>query len=194
MLLRRLLLVFALAASSVACSTPSSHIMHRPPAQVRGAMSVSKPESGRHGGGPGVHNKRSAAGLVEESLHARGVRFGTDGSVFALFAFVQGEFARIPADQARDGDVIFFDTGTGCGSHAGVVESAEASGRIGFREWRDGSSRHSFVTPKSPLLRRDEQGRVLNTFLRTKHMEDATETPYFAGEMLCAVFRIDPRS
>jgi hypothetical protein len=192
MLLGRSFLVLALTASGVACSTPGSHIVHRPPAQVRGAMSVTKPEP-RHGG-PAGHSKRSAAGLVEESLHARGIRFGTDGSVFSLFAFVQGDFARIPADLARDGDVVFFDTGTGCGGHVGVVESAESSGRIGFREWRDGSSRHSFVTPRSPLVRRDDQGRVLNTFLRIKRMEDPTETPYFAGEMLCAVFRIEPRS
>lgn len=185
-------LVPMLAAASVACSAPGAHVVHRPPAQVRSAVSLTKPEPGRHGG-PGSRSKRSAAALVEESLHARGIRFGTDGSVFSLFAFVQGDFARIPADQARDGDVVFFDTGTGCGGHVGVVESAEASGRLGFREWRDGSSRHSFVTPKSPILRRDEQGRILNTFLRTKHMEDPAETPYFAGEMLCAVFRIEAR-
>lgn len=143
---------------------------------------------------PGVvHSKRSAAGLVEESLHARGVRFGTDGSLAALYAFVQGDFARIAPDQARDGDVIFFDTGTGCGGHAGVVESAEASGRLGFREWRAGSARHSFVTPESPWLRRDAQGKILNTFLRPKRMDDPPETQYFAGEMLCAAFRIESR-
>jgi hypothetical protein len=131
--------------------------------------------------------------LVEESLHARGIRFGTDGSVAALFAFVQGQFERIPAEQARDGDVIFFDTGTGCGGHVGLVETAEASGRIGFREWRSGSSRHSFAAPTAPLLRRDGYGKILNTFLRPKRMDDPADTRYFAGDMLCAAFRVDLR-
>jgi hypothetical protein len=192
MVLGRPLLVFAIAASSVACSAPSSHVIHNPPAQVRGTLSVSKPNAARPGAS-GSRNKRSAAGLVEESLHARGIRFGTDGSLSSLFAFVLGDFPRITAAEARDGDVVFFDTGTGCGSHVGVVESAESSGRIGFREWRDGSSRHSFLTPKAPLARRDEQGKILNTFLRTKHLEDSPETAYFAGEMLCAVFRVEQR-
>jgi len=177
------------AASSIACSAPSAHVVHHPPAQVRGTMSVSKPQ---RAGSP-AHNKRSPAGLVEEALHARGIRFGTDGTVPALYAFVQGDFARIPADQARDGDVIFFDSGSGCGGHVGVVESAEASGRIGFREWRGASVRHSFATPRAPLVRRDEQGKLLNSFLRTKQMDDPEETQYFAGEMLCAAFRIEAK-
>jgi hypothetical protein len=155
-------------------------------------MSVGKPEPIRPGASS-AHNKRSPAGVVEESLRARGIHFGTDGSVPSLFAFMLGELPRITAAEARDGDVIFFDTGNGCGGHVGVVESAEASGRIGFREWRDGSSRHSFVTPKAPLARRDEQGRILNTFLRAKHIDDPPETTYFAGEMACAVFRVEAR-
>jgi hypothetical protein len=71
------------------------------------------------------------------------------------------------------------------------VETAESVGRIGFREWRDGSSRHSYVTPKDPYLRRDGRGRIMNTFLRPKRMEDPADTTYFASEMLCAVFRVD---
>jgi hypothetical protein len=153
-------------------------------------MSVSQPEPARlHGSA--AHSRRSPAGLVEQSLHTRGIRFGTDGSVPALYAFAQGQFERIPAEQARDGDVIFFDTGTGCGGHVGLVETAEASGRIGFREWRSGSSHHSFATPRAPLVRRDDRGRILNTFLRTKHMDDPADTQYFAGEMLCAAFRVE---
>lgn len=192
MLLGRHILVFAVVASSVACSAPSSHIVHNPPAQVRGSRAVSTSQPARPGS-PTARSKRSPAGLVEESLHARGIDFGTDGSVPSLFAFMLGELPRISAAEARDGDVIFFDIGTGCGGHVGLVESAEASGRIGFREWRDGSSRHSFVTPKAPLARRDEQGRILNTFLRAKHIDDPPETTYFAGEMACAVFRVEPR-
>ncbi len=188
---RHILVFAAAAAASIACSAPSAHIVHNPPAQFRGTMSVTKPDSSRHGSP--AHSKRSPAGLVEESLHTRGIRFGTDGTVPALYAFLQGDFERIPADLARDGDVIFFDSGSGCGGHVGLVESAEASGRIGFREWRAGSVRHSFATPRAPLVRRDGQGKILNSFLRTKQMEDPPETQYFAGEMLCAAFRIEAK-
>ena len=168
------------------CSTASSHSMYVPSSQIRSTSSNPAPRKSLQ-----QHPKRSAATLVEESLHTRGIRFGTDGSVPALFAFVRGQFAQVQADQARGGDVLFFDLGTGCGMHTGLVETAESGGRIGFREWRDSSSRHSYVTPRDPYLRRDGRGRIMNTFLRPKRMEDPAETSYFAGEMLCAVFHVD---
>jgi hypothetical protein len=167
------------------CSTASSHSIYIPSAQIR--SSVSSPATRK----PQPPHRRSAATLVEESLHARGVRFGTDGSVAALFAFMRDQFPQVQADQARGGDVLFFDLGAGCGVHVGLVETAESGSRVGFREWRDGSLRHSFVTAKDPFLRRDGRGRIMNTFLRPKRMEDPADTTYFAGEMLCAVFRVD---
>jgi hypothetical protein len=188
-------LVIAVAASCFACSTPGPRVVHIPPAEFRGTQSViwePRPESDWRGP-PAARGKRSSAGLVEEALHSRGIRFGTDGSVPALFAFALGQFERIPAEQARDGDMVFFDTGTGCGGHVGLVETAEASGRIGFREWRNGSSRHSFATPRAPLARRDANGIILNTFLRPKRMDDPADTRYFAGDMLCAAFRVEAR-
>ena len=100
-------------------------------------------------------------------------------------------FPSIPAQSASRGDVVFFDMGDGCGGHTGLVETVEPTGRIGFRERRDGYTRHSYVTPREPTLRRDEQGRILNTFLRPKRLDDGPETAYFAGQMLCAVFRVD---
>ena len=135
-------------------------------------------------------SRKPATSPVEESLRSRGFRFGTDGSAPALFAFVRERFPEIPANAASSGDVIFFDVGAGCGSHTGLVETAEPAGRIGFRERRDGDVRHSYVTPSEPLVRRDGKGRILNTFLRPKRMEDPADTRYFAGEMLCAAFRV----
>jgi hypothetical protein len=177
----------AMVTVAAGCSTASSHSLFVPSAQIRSAVSVPAP-SGRKFQPRG---KRSAASLVEESLHGRGIRFGTDGSVPALFAFMREQFPLVQADQAHGGDVLFFDLGTGCGRHTGLVETAEPGGRIGFREWRDGSSKHSFVTPREPYLRRDGKGRIMNTFLRPRRMEDPVDTAYFAGEMLCAVFRVD---
>jgi hypothetical protein len=176
---------FSILASlvvSAGCSTATSHSIYVPSAQIRSASVDSRKQP---------RAKRNAASVVEESLHARGIRFGTDGSVPALYAFVRNQFSQVQADQARGGDVIFFDLGSGCGRHTGLVETAESGGRIGFREWRDGSSRHSYVTPREPLMRRDGRGRIMNTFLRPKRMEDPAETTYFAGEMLCGVFRIE---
>src|ERR1039457_119978 len=167
------------------CSTAASHSIYVPSAQFRSVSSAPTPRKSSQ------HAKRGAATLVEESLHARGIRFGTDGSVPALLAFMREQFAQVQADQARGGDVLFFDLGAGCGAHVGLVETAEPGGRIGFREWRDGSSRHSYVTPHDPYLRRDPRGRIMNSFLRPKRMEDPAETTYFAGEMLCAAFRVE---
>jgi hypothetical protein len=183
-LLFRLAFLTGLTAAA-GCSTASSHSIYVPSAQFRSVSSAPTPRKSSQ------HAKRGAATSVEESLHARGIRFGTDGSVPALFAFMREQFAQVQAEQARGGDVLFFDLGAGCGAHVGLVETAEPGGRIGFREWRDGSSRHSYVTPHDPYLRRDTRGRIMNTFLRPKRMEDPAETTYFAGEMLCAAFRVE---
>jgi hypothetical protein len=181
-------MVVLLASATAGCGAASSHSLHIPPAQFRSVLSVGKPTRANP-----QRSNRNAATLVEEALHARGIRFGTDGSVLSLYAFIRGQFAQIPPDLARPGDVVFFNLGDGCGKHMGLVETNEASGRIGFREWRDGSTRHSFVTPQQPYLRRDEKDRVLNTFLRSKRMADPPATPYFAGEMLCGLFHIENR-
>ncbi len=134
----------------------------------------------------GPDHQGSATGLVEKALHQRGIRFGTDGSPRSLYAFLQARYPTVKSAQAAMGDVLFFDLGDGCAEHTAVVESVEA-GRLGFREWRDGSVRHSFVDATRPHDRRDENGRILNTFLRIKHPDDQPGTRYFAGEMLCAV-------
>lgn len=170
--------ILLLAAGSAACTTASTHGLHIPASQVRSAM-VS----------PRGKSAPSTPGPVEESLRARGVRVGTEGSAPALFAFVRERFPEVALEHTVRGDLLFFDLGTGCGDHAGLVETVEPSGRIGFRERRDGSTRHSYVTPRTPHTRRDGKGRVLNTFLRPKRMDDEPGTRYFAGDMLCAIFR-----
>jgi hypothetical protein len=176
------------AMAAIGCSTPGLQTIHVAPAQFRSASSVMKPASARAGQ---AHAKRNAATLVEESLHARGIRFGTDGTLPALYAFLQSGAARVQPGEVRAGDVLFFDLGTGCADHTGVTEMVDSEGRISFREWRDGYTRHSYVTPRQPVVRRDARGRILNTFLRPKRQDDGPETRYFAGEMLCAAFRME---
>jgi hypothetical protein len=134
------------------------------------------------------NHANSAVGVVERSLHERGIRFGTDGTPGSLYQFMQENFPVIAASEAKPGDVLFFNTGGGCGSHTGLVDLVDGDGRIIFREWRDGGARRSYVHPGQPRARRDD-ARVLNTFLRIKRPGDGPTTQYFAGEMLCSVVR-----
>jgi len=155
-----------------------------PPPRVRSVSVSTRAADAKNAGRP-------RPGPVEQSLASRGVSFGTDGSSMALFANVREHYPVIPVKVAARGDVVFFNMGEGCGGHVGLVETVEPSGRIGFRERRDGDTRHSYATPRTPFLRRDPQGRIMNTFLRAKHMDDRPDTAYFAGEMLCAIFRVE---
>jgi hypothetical protein len=131
-----------------------------------------------------------AAALVERALHARGLRFGTDGTVGALHGYLESTGRAVPPGRARAGDVLFFDmNGAGCADHAGLVEAVDLDGRIAFREARQGQVLRSYVHAGTPDTRRDPKGRILNTFLRPKRIEDPPATRYFAGQMLCGVFR-----
>jgi hypothetical protein len=136
-----------------------------------------------------------SAALVERSLHEAGLRFGTDGSVRALWGYMRTSHELVAAAEARPGDILFFDTrGTeelpSCADHAGIVESVDGDGRLGFVEARDGQIHHSFVDPSRPTTRRSEPDRILNSFLRPKRVSDPPEARYFAGEMLCGVARV----
>jgi hypothetical protein len=183
--------VFGLCA--LGCATPSrtrrlpSSVFHAARLEARG---------GHHGRRPAPPEEGAA--LVERSLHEAGLRFGTDGSARALWGYMRTSHRLIAATEAHPGDVVFFDThGTGprpdCADHAGVVETVDGDGRLGFIEARDGQVRHSFVHPQLPTVRRGDRGQVLNTFLRPKLINDPPEARYFAGEMLCGVARVTHR-
>jgi hypothetical protein len=134
-----------------------------------------------------------AAALVERALHQRGLRFGTDGTVGALHGYLAENGHPVRPGQARAGDVVFFDlTGQGP-DHVGLVERADPDGRITFRELRDGEVKTSYVFAPSPSARRDERGRILNSFLRPKRPEDPPYLRYFAGELLVGVLRVQQR-
>jgi hypothetical protein len=129
---------------------------------------------------------------AERSLHGQGARFGTDGNPRSVYSYMRYSQRLVGTTDVQPGDVLFFDMGNqGCGDHIGVVESVEPRGRISFRESRDGRTRVSFVNPREPNTRRDRLGRVINTFLRPKKLIDPSDTRYFAGELLCAIGRVD---
>lgn len=142
---------------------------------------------------PGVD---PSAALVARALRDTGLRFGTDGSARALWGYLRTSQAVVPPAAARPGDVLFFDTvGSAdrppeCADHAGIVVDVDARGRIAFLEVRDGHVRTSYVHPGLPLVRRDANDEVLNSFLRPKKIDDPPDRRYFAGQMLCAVARV----
>ncbi|MCG5056206.1 MAG: C40 family peptidase [Myxococcales bacterium] len=134
-----------------------------------------------------------AAAWVEATLRRRGLKFGTDGSVAALYSYAVARHERIDPRAARAGDLLFFDTsrdGNACGTHVGLVEAIAPGGALKFRERRDGRDLQSFADPMRPRRRRDAQGRVVNSFLRPRQPHDEDTSRYFAGEMVCAVVRV----
>jgi hypothetical protein len=179
----------SLVAAS-ACATTATETWQVQPPVVRASSS---------GPPPGIFGRRrraapdhsnTAVGVVERSLHERGIRFGTDGTSGSLYQFLHAQYPEVPASEARPGDVLFFDMGDGlgCGGHTGLVDLVDSNGRLVFREWRDGSTRRSYVHPGRPRTRRDG-AIILNTFLRAKLPDDSPSTHYFAGELLCGVVR-----
>ena len=143
----------------------------------------------------GLRGHSEASDLVVAALQESGLRFGTDGRVRSLWGYLRNSHKRVTADEVQPGDVVFFRTrapGTeACDDpdHAGLVAAVETDGRIDFVEARGGLIRRSYVDPQRPRARRDESGRVLNSFLRPKKVGDPDDAPTFAGEMLCAVVR-----
>lgn len=140
---------------------------------------------------PPLSSVRTDGGTVEDWIRARGVRVGTDGTPYALYAFAKHSRRLIDAGGARSGDLLFFDLGAGrCGEHVGMVESADPGGRIAFREVRGGQVQRSYAHPSLPAVRRSPDGQILNTFLRPKRPDDAPQAQYFAGQLLCGVGRL----
>lgn len=156
--------------------------------EARAARQATEPQADSEHRSPG-----GAAALIEEALHGRGLQFGTDGSVEALYAYSRERHQIVSPQDARVGDLVFFNTTDDrehCGSHGGIVEGVREGGTLSFREYRDGRVRRSMVDPGRPRTRRDSSGRIINSFLRPKRPNDPTNADYFAGEMLCAVARV----
>jgi hypothetical protein len=143
----------------------------------------------------GIRGQSEASDLVVAALQEYGLRFGTDGRVRSLWGYLRDSHRKVAPQDALPGDVVFFRTrapgSAACDDpdHAGLVAAVETDGRIDFVEARGGLIRRSYVDPQRPRDRRDESGRVLNSFLRPRKVGDPDDTPTFAGEMLCAVVR-----
>lgn len=149
----------------------------------------------------GVRGRSEASDFVVAALQESGLRFGTDGSVAALWGYLRTSHTPLPPTASRPGDVLFFQSGAAMPStspaagtctepdHVAIVSGVDGDGRISFVEARDGEIRRSYANPEQPQRRRDDAGRVLNTVLRPKRVGDPPETPNYAGEMACAAVR-----
>ena len=183
--------VAAFCACAIGCASGPNESVRRFPASVLRAVRFQGHAVARRP----ARGDESAA-FVERALRRSGLRFGTDGSVGALWGYLRTSHGLVAPADARAGDVVLFDVrGTRpepeCADHAGIVEGVRADGRIAFVEMRGGSMHHSFVDPRRPTVRRDASGDVVNSFLRAKRITEPPETRYFAGEMLCAIARPD---
>src|SRR5262245_44033397 len=118
-------LVAALAAlGGVGCAAPSRT---RTFLAVFQSASVERPRPARRTA-PHV----GPAAMIERALHARGLQFGTDGSVNALYVYMRDRHRAVAPADARPGDVLFFDLGAdglGCPSHVRLVDEADSRAR-----------------------------------------------------------------
>lgn len=183
-----LAVIAVLGLCALGCAAPRAH-SRRVPSSVFQAARYEALHNG-----PAVEPGEEGAAFVTRTLHAAGLRFGTDGSTRALWGYMRTAHRLVPAAASRPGDILFFDTrGTGdqpvCADHAGVVERVTLGSRIEFVELRGGRFRHSLVDPAHPAVRRDAGGEILNSFLRPLRTDDPTGARYFAGQMLCGIAR-----
>ena len=157
----------------------------------------------------GIRGKSESSDFVVAALQGTGLRFGTDGTVPALWGYLKTSHLALSPIAVRPGDVLFFQTlavptpapppsaltfilpPDACGStdHVGIVSAVDDDGRIAFIEAREGKVRRSYADPRRPRLRRDGMGRIVNSFLRPKRVGDPIDAPNFAGEMLCGAAR-----
>lgn len=190
-LLPALVGLLAIAMLAVGCSAAST----QRPWPVAAEVHAKGPPVAKRNLGSAASLRRpvTAATLVERSLRDRGLDFGTDGSVQALYSYAISQHEAVDPRQARPGDLLFFDSAaeaSGCGNHVGLVEGIAPGGAIKFRERRDNEERTSIADPLRPARRRDDAGRVINTFMRARQPNDAVGTRYYAGQMVCSVIRI----
>jgi len=96
---RKALFVGLVAAGGCA-TTPTETWQVQPPV-VRASLS-GPPLSARKRRALLEHSN-TAVGVVERSLHERGIRFGTDGTPGSLYQFLHSQYPEIPASEARAG-------------------------------------------------------------------------------------------
>ena len=146
----------------------------------------------------GIRGRSEASDFVVAALQQAGLRFGTDGTVPALWQYLKASHPEVPAPAARPGDVLVFrvapvdareEDPCATPDDVAIVSEVDPSGRISFVEARHGRTVFNYLDPVHPRTRRDDGGQVRNSFLRVAHPSDPLAAPLLAGEMLCGVAR-----
>ena len=116
--------------------------------------------------------------------HANGVRI--------IYAHIrqQGSFYQGPV--AHPGDLVFFNNTwdyNGDGkvndplTHVGIVERQEPDGTIVFISRVAKTIERYRMNLRQPNTHKAADGRILNDYLRRKHVRDSDNTPYLTGQL-----------
>ena len=116
--------------------------------------------------------------------HANGVR------IIHAHIRQQGRFHRGPV--AHPGDLVFFNNTwdyNGDGkvndslTHVGIVERQEPDGTIVFISRVARAVERYRMNLRQPNTHKNDDGRILNDYLRRKHVRDSDNTPHLTGQL-----------
>ena len=102
----------------------------------------------------------------------------------------QGTFHQGPI--AHPGDLVFFNNtwdynGDGKANdsltHVGIVERQEPDGTVVFISRVASAVERYRMNLRQPHIHKAADGRILNDYLRRKHMRDSDNTPYLTGQL-----------
>lgn len=99
---------------------------------------------------------------------------------------IHAQTTGVPINEMSVGDIVFFHRALSVPQHAVIVQTARHGRFVGVTITR-GKIREIFIDPSRPHSRR-RKGKVINSFLRTKHPSDK-EHGYLAGELIREVRR-----
>jgi hypothetical protein len=109
-----------------------------------------------------------------------------------LLSWARETHALLPLDTpTQPGDILVFDQieSDQDADLIAVVIARDDRNVTEFAYVSGGVIRRGFVEPNRPALRRDHEGKIVNTFMRTGRRWPPKGTHYLAGELLANVLR-----
>jgi cell wall-associated NlpC family hydrolase len=178
--------------------SPSGDLAHR--AVVRASLWVGLPSLSRVS-----HTVNDdCSGLAYLAYRRRGLNLlpertlPGEGGVAAIYRKARS-LGALHQEEPHPGDLVFFRNTydrNGDGrrndglTHIGVVERVDADGTVTFVHRAGGGVKRSKLNLSQPGVRRDEQGRVLNDYLRRP---ERVVRPRLAGQLCAGFATVDQR-